>query len=205
MTPTKKTRTDAGTRNRIALIALVVMIGIVLAGGYFLSTLVVPDNATPVAPGADSAPAVGSPAPDIRVQQLERDSAGTYVSLSSLRGHPVILNFWATWCQPCLAELPALDAVYRKYKESSGLQVIGVNVQDGSTPAQISTYIRGLGVTFPIWLSGAADYNVESTYKIQAMPTTAFIDRSGIIRQIHIGGPMTQTYLEQQLDKITKE
>lgn len=176
-----------------ALIALI--FGVVIIGGYLLSTHISPDT-PPVAPE------MGSTAPEISLQQLENGQAGKAVKLSDLRGEPVVVNFWATWCEPCRAEFPEFDAVYREYRESKQLQVIGVNVQDGSTPAQVQQFIAAMGVIYPIWLTGPEDYSVEKAYKIQAMPTTVFIDRRGVIRQIRIGGPLTREYLQEQLEKI---
>lgn len=176
-----------------ALIALI--FGVVIIGGYLLSTYVSPES-PPVAPE------MGSTAPEIALKELENGQAGKAVKLGDLRGSPVIVNFWAAWCEPCRAEFPEFDAVYREYRESKQLKVIGVNVQDGSTPAQVQQFIAMTGVIYPIWLTGPEDYSVEKAYKIQAMPTTVFIDRKGIIRQIRIGGPLTRAYLQEQLEKI---
>ena len=80
--------------------------------------------------------------------------------------------------------------------------MIGINIQDGSSPEQVQSFIGEMGVLFPVWLTGQEDFSVEKDYKIQGMPTTVFIDRTGIIRQIRIGGPLTTAYLEQQIEKI---
>ena len=153
--------------------------------------------------GAQSAPVaveIGAIAPEIAVRKLENGQPGEVVSLHNLRGHPIILNFWATWCEPCQEEFPALDAVYRKYRESKQLEVIGLNVQDPSGLDRVQAFLGQTGVIFPIWLG--TDAGVDRTYHVKAMPTTVFIDRSGVIRQIRIGGPLTQDSLEQQLGKI---
>jgi thiol-disulfide isomerase/thioredoxin len=189
VTPTRTTRSLLAP----ALIGL--MFSVVIIGGFVFSTYVAPE----VPP---TAPEMGSTAPEITLQKLENGQVGKAVKLGDLRGSPVIVNFWATWCEPCRAEFPEFDAVYREYRESRRLQVIGVNVQDGSTPEQVQAFIANMGVIYPIWLTGPEDYRVEKAYKIQAMPTTVFIDRRGVIRQIRIGGPLTREYLQQQLEKI---
>lgn len=206
MTTPIKTSSSNGwsqRRTRIALAVLAVLFLAIVAGGYVLSTLVVP--VTPPAVASDfvpAAPEIGATAPEISLSQLENGSVGSHVTLGALRGHPIVVNFWATWCQPCKEEFPVLDAAFRKYRQADDLHVIGINIQDGSTPEQVQAFIGEMGVLFPIWLTGQEDFSVEKAYKIQAMPTTVFIDRTGIIRQIRIGGPLTEAYLEQQLEKI---
>lgn len=148
------------------------------------------------------APEMGARAPEIALQQLENGQVGKAVKLSELRGRPTIINFWATWCRPCREEFPVLDEAYRAYRESDQLQVIGVNIQDGSSPEKIQAFVGETGILFPIWLTGPEDFSVEKTYNIRALPTTVFIDRNGVIQQIRIGGPLTREYLQEQLKKI---
>lgn len=182
-------------RSLLPLALIGILFGVVLIGGYFVTKYVAPEM-PPVAGE------MGATAPEIAVKALENGAAGKTVKLGELRGSPVIVNFWATWCEPCRAEFPEFDAVYREYRETQKLQVIGVNVQDGSTPELVQAFIANMGVIYPIWLVGPEDFSVEKAYKIQAMPTTVFIDRRGVIRQIRIGGPMTREYLQEQLAKI---
>jgi thiol-disulfide isomerase/thioredoxin len=183
---------------------LVIVVGSVLAGGCAPIPSVGQETVSVPAESAVTAPEMGALAPELALRQLENGTPGSAVKLSALRGSPVILNFWATWCQPCRQEFPELDAVYRKYRETEQLQVIGVNVQDLATPQQVQAFIGEMGVLFPVWLAGAGNSSAEQAYDIKALPTTVFIDRSGVIRQIRIGGPLTRDYLEQQLTKIVE-
>ncbi len=184
----------ARPRGKILLmgIALLVLLAVFVAGvRLWQSSGNALSNVKPVQ--------VGAPAPDITLAQLENGAPGEKIALSSLRGHPVILNFWATWCVPCRAEFPAMDAKFREYKDSKKLLVIGVDV-GGEPAADIQRFIGETGVSFPVWLDSQDAAN--RVYHIQALPTTFFIDRNGIVKDIKIGGPMTTDYLESELKQI---
>ncbi len=123
------------------------------------------------------APAVGHPAPDFTLPGLD----GTLVSLSDLRGRPVVLNFWATWCGPCRAEMPELQAAADRFDGS--LVVLGVD--QGEDEATVSAFLQELGISFPIVLDKEQD--VGNTYRIMGLPTTFFIDKNGMIQRVWTG------------------
>jgi cytochrome c biogenesis protein CcmG, thiol:disulfide interchange protein DsbE len=119
---------------------------------------------------------VGQAAPDFTVDALD----GTKVRLSELKGKPVVINFWATWCGPCRKEMPDMEAVYQQFK-AAGLQVYGINV--GESKVSISDFVNKVGATFPI----AVDTHEEAqnAYKILPIPATFFIDANGTIKSIY--------------------
>lgn len=123
-------------------------------------------------------PAAGYPAPDFALIRLD---TGEETTLSALRGKPIILNFWATWCGPCRAEMPALQATYERYGEN--LLVVGVD--QGEERAVVEKFLNELGITFPVLMDG--DMTVGREYRILGLPTTFFIDSQGIIRRVHAG------------------
>ncbi len=123
-------------------------------------------------------PAVDHPAPDFTLVRLD---TGEETTLSNLRGKPIILNFWATWCHPCRAEMPALQAAYERYGDD--LLVLGVD--QGEESGVVGKFIEEFGITFPILMDTAM--SVSSDYRILGLPTTFFIDSQGIIRQVHAG------------------
>jgi peroxiredoxin len=137
------------------------------------------------------APAVGHPAPDFTLTT----AAGETFKLSELRGTPVVLNFWATWCPPCRAELPEFQAASQRL--AGQVAIVGVNQAEG--PAEVQSFTEKLGLTFTIPLDQNAD--VSRLYRVRSLPTTFFIDRSGVIRQMQIG-PVTEATLAQSLKAI---
>ena len=139
------------------------------------------------------APMTGFLAPDFTLTALE----GGDVQLSTLRGKPVILNFWATWCPPCRAEMPELEALWQRYQDD-GLLLIGVD--QGEDAATVERFARGLvGTTFPLLLD--TNQAVGRAYGVRALPTTVFIDAEGRIQDVRIGGPMNRAML---IDSVTK-
>ncbi len=137
----------------------------------------------------------GELAPEINLKSLNSDQ----IVLSQLEGHPVLVNFWATWCGPCREEFPALVRAYKKYKDQ-GLVIIGVNFQDENTDEGVLTFMRNTLVNFPI-VRDIGD-RVGGMYGIRGLPTSIFIDRKGVIRDIVIGGPMTDDFIDEEWTKI---
>jgi len=124
----------------------------------------------------------GARAPDIDLPTL----TGGRVKLSTLRGHPVVVSFWGSWCPPCREEFPELVRLQQQY-DSAGLRVLGVNGfdQEYGTKA-VQRFVDEFSVSFPI----ALDTRGQSrrAFYIAFLPTTFFIDTAGIIQHIRIGG-----------------
>jgi len=161
--------------------------------GWFIWARLSP--APPSAPiSSIPAPVVGHPAPDFVLPALD----GSEVRLADLRGKPVILNFWATWCPPCRREMPALEIVWQQYSQGD-VMVLGVD--QGESIAVVSEYVRqNVGVTFPLLLDRSQD--VGDLYLVRSLPTTFFIDADGIIQEIRVGGPMELDFLNQKVQEL---
>ncbi len=132
---------------------------------------------------------VGERAPDFTLVDLE----GNQVSLSDFRGKTVFVNFWATWCPPCRAEMPEIEAVYQEYKDR-GVVVIGVDILEPEDVVRQFVEQGGYSWTFVLDTSG----EVAGNYEIAAIPTSLFIDREGIIQAVKIGA-MTKRAMENNL------
>ncbi len=175
------------TTNRLlpALILAVLMLG---AGWIWVSRA--PGGAAAFQP--ESIPLKGHPAPDFTLQTVD----GAALSLADLRGKAVVLNFWATWCPPCRAEMPELQAAYTAYAPG-GLVVLGVNQAEDR--AVVQAYLDELGLTFPVVLD--AQYEVAERYSVNSLPTTFFIDREGVIRDMVVG-QMNAALLSERIKTI---
>jgi peroxiredoxin len=142
------------------------------------------------APGSGPAPRVGAEAPDFTLKDL----SGKDVTLSSLRGKPVMINFWATWCPPCREEIPVITKLYGETKGGTSYEVLGVATQsDAST---IRAFADEFAMDFP--LLPDANSNVVSSYHVLPIPTTFFVDKDGIIRFIQTG-PVRREVMEEWL------
>ena len=139
----------------------------------------------------DKAPAVevGRAAPDFALRTLD----GGTIRLSDLRGSVVLINFWASWCQPCRAEMP--EIVHAQASEGArGLRVVAVDLQEAEGP--VREFAQQFGMHFPVAFDRTGE--VARTYWVKELPATVFVDRSGVIRTIKYG-PMTGEYLREQL------
>jgi len=107
---------------------------------------------------------------------------GDKVSLEQLKGQVVMLNFWASWCGPCRAEMPLLEQMYKRYSPL-GFTLIGVNVDAETKDAE--KWLAATPVTFPVLFDTKSD--VSKLYDVDAMPSSVFIDRKGNVRYLHRG------------------
>lgn len=137
------------------------------------------------------APIAGYRAPDFTLQTL----AGETVTLSELQGQAVVLNFWATWCPPCRAEIPFFQEASRKYNG----QVAILGIDDGESPDTVAPFVAELRMTYPIPLD--RDGVVSRQYGVNSLPSTFFVDGRGIIRKVHIG-IINQGLLEEQIGRL---
>jgi cytochrome c biogenesis protein CcmG/thiol:disulfide interchange protein DsbE len=135
-------------------------------------------------------PLVEKPAPNFRLALLD----GGAVSLESLKGKPVIVNFWASWCYPaCYEEAPLLEATWRKYKDR-GLQMLGVVIQDKEPNAR--EFMKRFDFTFPNGLDPGSKISID--FGVYGVPETYFIDRQGRIASKHVGA-LTPELIERQI------
>ena len=133
--------------------------------------------------GNVGSPLVGHPAPDFTIKTWTwNDSTSVPVHLAAFKGHPVVVNFWASWCVACREEESFLEASWLKY-QAQGVLFIGVAFED--TPQDGIAFLREYGVTFPSGpdTSGA----IAISYGVTGVPETVFIDRRGVVRQKVIG------------------
>lgn len=179
------------TRRWYWLTAVVFLIG---AGWTWLSAVPAAETTGGQIPG----PREGFLAPDFTLTTL----GGESITLSELRGHPVIVNLWASWCPPCRAEMPAIQQVYEDYRES-GLVVLAINTTYQDTVGAASAFRQefGLSVTILLDQEGA----VSRQYQLRALPTTFFIDAQGLVREVVIGGPMSATTLATSVTDLFAE
>lgn len=134
----------------------------------------------------------GQRAPDFGLEMLD----GTKVSLSDYRGDVVLLNFWATWCEPCRAEIPAIEAVFQA-RQGEPFVVLGVNSQESREV--IIPFVKEMGMTYPVLLDGTG--RVTQTYRGPGLPMSLVLDREGVIRFRH-AGVLTEAQLEGYLEKL---
>ncbi|MGX1902052.1 peroxiredoxin family protein [Thermolongibacillus altinsuensis] len=135
---------------------------------------------------------IGMKAPDFALQTLD----GQTLRLSDLHGKPVIVNFWATWCPPCRAEMPDMQKFYEKYHKK--MEIVAVNLMVRDSREKVDAFIKEYGLTFPVVLDtkGAA----MKQYEIQPIPTSFIIDKDGIIRDKFVG-PMPYKKMVEYMEQ----
>ncbi len=132
------------------------------------------------------------PAADFSMEQF---NGGTF-QLSSHKDKPVLINFFASWCVSCGAEIPVLEKVYAEYGKK-GVVFVGVAIDD--TEPKAREFVEKFNLTYPTGLDKTGV--IKETYNLYGMPTTLFVDRDGIIKYLHLGG-VSEDLLRHELDKL---
>ena len=169
------------------MLASVLVSGLVVTG---CSSTPAPDQGTQ---SAVEGTQPGNLAPNFQLPNLD----GETVSLSDLRGKPVMLNFWATWCPPCRAELPYIQQIYEE-QSTRGFVVLTVNL--GESPSKVKEFVQSYGLSFPVLLD--TKQGTAQKYNIGGIPTTFFIDKNGIIQVKITGAFPDKAAIENKLGKI---
>jgi peroxiredoxin len=151
-----------------------------------------------VTQGRVPAPQAGFLAPDFSLVT----TAGETITLSELRGRPVLVNVWASWCPPCRAEMPAMERAYRDFR-SQGFQILAVNATNQDDPAKAEAFAQERGLSFPILLD--QDGGVSRLYRVSSLPTSFFVDTQGVIHEVVIGGPMAEALLRIRIQQLLSQ
>ena len=146
---------------------------------------------------AATIPLVGHVAPDFTLTPWD-SSSGQTLRLSSLKGKPVILNFWASWCPPCNAETPLLQTTWQHY-QTEGVAFIGIDYQDQQQEAQ--QFLQKYHVTYPTGPDSSGSISVD--FGVSNVPATVFIDRSGVVVRVHLGQVDAKT-LDAEIQQLLK-
>ncbi|MFH0769608.1 MAG: TlpA disulfide reductase family protein [Chloroflexota bacterium] len=136
---------------------------------------------------------VGNLAPNFQLKNLD----GQIVSLAGLRGKPVLVNFWATWCPPCRFEMPFLQQIYEEWSDR-GLILLTIDIGENQT--LVEEFLKTNSLTMPVLLD--SERSVSRMYTITVIPTTFFIDRDGVIQGRKFGAFSNKEEIEVYLGKI---
>ena len=157
-------------------LGLVVSLGMIASLGYAQERV-----AEQAPAGSPATTPVGEPlpAPDFTLST----PSGTSLSLAELHGKVVLLNFWATWCVPCRKEMPAIEALYQRYKDR-GLEVVAISL-DKVAAAPVEVFVKEVGVTYRVALDPT--WATARTYGVRGLPATFLLDRTGNVVMRELG------------------
>lgn len=164
----------------------------------FVWVLITPELVPQVINMDIAAPHQGFLAPEFELGVMN----GGEAALQDYSGKVVLLNFWASWCPPCRAEMPAIQQVYESYR-SNGFEVVAINMTHQDSLPEVKAFTDTYQLTFPVLLDEAGE--TAFRYRVRALPTTFLIDKDGIIREVMIGGPLSETFLDAKISKLFEE
>jgi len=167
-------------------------VAILLAGLVWIWLSMVPEGSRI---NSLEAAQVGFFAPSFSLTNLDDQTIG----LVDFKDKPVILNFWASWCPPCKAEMPAFQQASLEFIDS-GLQIIAINATSQDSTTQVRQFVDQYGLTFPVPLDLTG--SIAKDYLVHSLPTTYFIDKNGIIVDVIIGGPIPLALLRIQANQL---
>ena len=138
---------------------------------------------------------LSSKVPSISIKTIDGTACNT--SSFSNKGKPIIIDFWATWCKPCIAELEAINDEYADWQKETGVKIIAVSVDDARTTSKVQSFIRQRGWSYDVYLDQNQDF--QHAMQVPNCPCTFIIDGSGKIAYIH------NSYMEGDEKKLHEE
>ena len=137
----------------------------------------------------------GNPVPQVSLRTLE----GDFVTLADYSGKTIIINFWATWCPPCIEEMPTLQTFYEDHADDDVVLLLVTDPFDGQTEVEVREFVEELGLTVPIILSEYGQLN--QLMAVRVLPSTYFIDANGITQTLW-EGPIEIDYLQNEVARL---
>ncbi|SDR86205.1 Peroxiredoxin [Paenibacillaceae bacterium GAS479] len=168
-------------------VQIIIFLGVLLLGGYAISKTLFVSKEDFVRPG-DKPPAFTLATTD-----------GRTVSLADYEGKPVVVNFWGSFCPPCVREMPEFQRQYDKWK-SEGLEILAINLSEDDLT--VKNFVEGKNLTYPILRD--VNEETEKRYRLRSYPTTFFIKPDGTLEEVYEGG-MTEADIEERVLKLIKE
>jgi cytochrome c biogenesis protein CcmG, thiol:disulfide interchange protein DsbE len=147
---------------------------------------------------AGSAPLRSNPGGQAAADFSLHTADGQVIKLSDLRGKVVLVNFWATWCPPCKAEMPDLEALYAEHGADRDFVVLAVNLQE--RPELVEAFAQQYRLSFPVLLDASGQVTSHS-YAVRSLPTTVVVDREGIVRD-RWTGQLSKSMMLSRLNRI---
>jgi thiol-disulfide isomerase/thioredoxin len=137
----------------------------------------------------------GNTAPPVSLETLD----GAAASLSDYAGHPVLINFWASWCKPCRVEMPLLISAHETH-QAAGLVVLAINLTDQERSTKdVQGFQAEFQMPFPVLLDKKG--KARKLYRLRGVPTSVFVGSDGVVRSVH-PGPVSETVLRERLNEI---
>ena len=153
---------------------------------------------TDASSSAATEPSTDSSTPNFTVL----DAEGKEVTLSDFFGTPIVLNFWASWCPPCKAELPDFEEACKKYEGKVVFLMVNMTDGDRETVKIAKDFVNSMGYTFPVYFD--TEYEAAYAYGVRSIPTTYFINADGSV-EAHATGMISAVQLEQGIGMIYAE
>ncbi len=192
---TKIKRRSAELSKRL-LSSLAIGVGLIACGVASMALLTGSQEVSQARERALVVPArVDYPAPELTLADLE----GVSRSLKDYRGQVVLVNLWASWCPPCVAELPTLNAFYGDYADQ-GFVLIGINA--GESPSHVREYVLQRQLNFPIWID--TEQRAGEAFRTMSLPSSFVIDRQGRVRLEWLGA-IERTMLDKYVVPLLRE
>ena len=168
------------SRNGIGAVPLILALIVVLAGAFLLyRNWQTGNDEEKAGPGTAAGPSVSEIAPPFSL----KDTNGNIYSSAQLAGKPAVINFFATWCPPCKAEIPGFVEVYNKHR-SKGFELVGISL-DNDTRENLPGFLMSNKVGYRILFGDLA--TARAYGGVSALPTTIFVGKDGVIKNIHVG------------------
>ena len=171
-------------------ICVLLLFTVIAFGIPLLRNVAVPQRTVAVT-GADAAKLTAQAAPDFTLEALD----GRQVRLADLKGQVVLINIWATWCPPCVREIPRLERTYARYRDQ-GFVLLGVNTTYQDDRAKVAAFVREQRMSYPVLLD--MDGKVGRSYASSLMPSSFLIDRAGNIVLVRVG-EVDEAQLQEQV------